>query len=79
MNDGRKSDKLIVPRKPANEGDAGASSEELAEGRGLAKGNPGEQTRFWTQGQIDLPHALDRIRQAVSRLSVTTRGRSPVR
>ena len=28
----------------------------------MAKGNPGEQTRFWTQGQIDLPHALDRIR-----------------
>jgi group II intron reverse transcriptase/maturase len=30
----------------------------------LAKGNPGEQTRFWTQGQIDLQHALDRIRKA---------------
>jgi group II intron reverse transcriptase/maturase len=28
----------------------------------LAKGNPGEQTRFWTQGQVDLQHALDRIR-----------------
>jgi group II intron reverse transcriptase/maturase len=33
----------------------------------LAKGNPGEQTRFWTQGQVDLPHALERIRAAVRR------------
>jgi RNA-directed DNA polymerase len=64
MNDGGKSDKPIVPKKPANEGRAQARLEEPGEGRGLAKGNPGEQTRFWTQGQIDLSHALDRIRKA---------------
>ena len=40
---------------------------ERPEGRGLAKGNPGEQTRFWTQGQVDLPHALERIRAAARR------------
>ena len=28
----------------------------------MAKGNPGEQIRFWTQGQANLPHALERIR-----------------
>ena len=33
----------------------------------MAKGNPGEQTRFWTQGQIDLHHALDRIREVARR------------
>ena len=30
----------------------------------MAKGNPGEQSRFWTQGQTDLSHALERIRNA---------------
>jgi group II intron reverse transcriptase/maturase len=29
----------------------------------MAKGNSEEQTRFWTQGQVDLQHALDRIRE----------------
>jgi len=33
----------------------------------LAKGNSGEQTRFWTQGQIDLQQALDRIRTVARR------------
>ena len=64
MNDGGKSDKPVVPRNPSNKGDGQPRPAERAEGRGLAKGNPGEQTRFWTQGQMDLQHALDRVRNA---------------
>ncbi len=64
MNDGGKSDKPIVPKNPSNKGHGQPCPAERAEGRGLAKGNPGEQTRFWTQGQVDLQHALDRIRNA---------------
>ena len=67
MNDGGKSDKSIVPTKPTNKGDGQPRPTEWAEGRDLAKGNPGEQTRFWTQGQVDLPHALERIRKAARR------------
>jgi RNA-directed DNA polymerase len=62
MNGGRKSDSPIVPEKGANKGNAQAVPAERLEGRGLAKGNPGEQTRFWTQSQTDLQQALDRIR-----------------
>jgi len=64
MNSNRKSDKPIVPKKDSNKGCGEPQLAEGLEGRGLAKGNPGEQTRFWTQGQVDLPHALDRIRNA---------------
>ena len=64
MNDGGKSDKPVVPKKAANKGGGQPHPAERLEGRGLAKGNPGEQTRFLTQGQIDLQHALDRIRKA---------------
>ena len=46
MNDGGKSDKPIVPRKDANKGPGRPGPAERLEGRGLAKGNPGEQTRF---------------------------------
>lgn len=63
MNDSGNSDKLIVPEKRANKGSGGPVPAERVEGRGLAKGNSGEQIRFWTQGQNDLHHALDRIRQ----------------
>lgn len=64
MNDGGKSDKPVIPRKDANNGGGNPPPAERLEGRGLAKGKPGEQTRFWTQGQMDLQHALDRIRNA---------------
>jgi len=67
MNGSGKSDKPIVPGKGANKERGRPGSAERLEGRGLAKGNPGEQTRFWTQGQVDLPHALDRIRAAARR------------
>jgi group II intron reverse transcriptase/maturase len=64
MNDGGKSDKPVVPAKGANKGSGEPPPAERLEGRGLAKGNSGEQTRFWTQGQTDLHDALDRIRKA---------------
>jgi hypothetical protein len=67
MNDGGKSDKPIVPGKPTNKGQAASSPAERVEGRGLAKGNSVERTRFWTQRQIDLRHALDRIRRVAKR------------
>ena len=67
MNDGGKSDKPIVPKKAANKERGRPRSAEWLEERGLAKGNAGEQTRFWTHGQIDLQHALDRIRKAAER------------
>lgn len=67
MNDGGKSDKPIVPEKGANKGDTTVPPAERVEGRGLAKGNSGEQTRFWTQGQVDLQDALDRIRAKARR------------
>ena len=66
-NDSGKSDKPIVPGKDANKRRGGPRQAERLEGRGLAKGNSGEQTRFWTQGQIDLHHALDRIREVARR------------
>jgi group II intron reverse transcriptase/maturase len=62
MNGGGKSDRPVVPAKGANNGGGKPCPAERLEGRGLAKGNPGEQSRFWTQGQYDLTHALDRIR-----------------
>ena len=64
MNGGGKSDRPIVPRKGANKASGGPPAAERPEGRGLAKGSPGEQSRFWTQGQTDLNAALDRIRKA---------------
>ena len=67
MNDGGKSDKPIVPEKGANKERGRPRWAERLEERGLAKGNSGEQTRFWTQGQVDLQHALDRIRAVVRR------------
>ncbi len=54
MNDNRKSDKPIVPKKPSNKGGGRPRLAERVEERGLAKGNSVEQTRFWTQGQINL-------------------------
>ena len=63
MNDNGKSDRPIVPKKDANKGRARACPAEHVEGRGLAKENSGGQLRFWTQGQTDLHHALERIRE----------------
>ncbi len=64
MNGDGKSDKPIVPKKVANQEDGRSCSAERLEGRGLAKGNPGGQSRAWTQCQTDLKQALARIRKA---------------
>ncbi len=66
-HDSGKSDKPTVPGKGANKERGRPRCAERLEGRGLAKGNSGEQTRFWTQGQVDLRHALDRIREVARR------------
>ena len=67
-NDQGKSDKPVVPEKPANKADAEtASVAESVEERGLAKGNPQEQTRRRAQHRIRLQHALERIRKAIQK------------
>jgi len=58
MNDDGKSDKPIVPKKATNKGCSPEHLAEWVEGRGLAKGNPGQYDRHWTQYQMRLPNAL---------------------
>jgi len=67
MNGRGKSDRPIVPKKPANKGEGAPSPAERVEGRGLAKGNPWRQTRDRTQRRAYLQQALGRIRQAASK------------
>ena len=62
MNDHGKSDRLVVPEKPPN--NAGSAAAEGAEGRGLAKGNSGQQNALRTQDRTGVPSALDRVRHA---------------
>ena len=59
-----KSDGPTVPAKSPNKGSTAVHSAEEAEGRGPAKGNSIERSKFRTQGREDLSQALDRIRQA---------------
>lgn len=61
MNDHRKSEGLVVPRKSPNNA---RRAEEGMEGRGLAKGSPLEQNMRRTQSRISMKSALERIRQA---------------
>ena len=63
MHGDGKSDTPVVPRKDANKGGGPPHPAERLEERGVTKGNPGKQTTFWTQGQVDVNHALDRIRE----------------
>ena len=67
MNEPGKSDRPIVPEKPANKGGGRLRPEELVEGRGLAKGNRIQQNGLRTQCREGLNSALDRIRQAARR------------
>ena len=64
MNARGKSDSSILPVKLPNKGCGATQPAEGVEGRGLAKGNPGQQTRFRTQDRADLQHELVWIRQA---------------
>lgn len=65
MNEDGKSDRPIVPKKPVNKTGKEQPVAEPVEGRGLAKGNPSEQTSRRAQDREKLQHALGRIRQAV--------------
>lgn len=69
MNEHEKSDGPIVPAKPPNKGTGEAPRPaEVVEGRGPAKGNPGQGDTSQTQGWgTDVPSALERIRQAAAR------------
>jgi hypothetical protein len=67
MNGPRKSDSFVVPEKPPNKGGGAPRPAEGVEGRGLTKGNPGQQNRRRTQSRGSLQSALDRIRQAARR------------
>ena len=62
MNEHGKSDRPVVPGKLPNK--AGQPVAEGVEGRGLAKGNSGEQNAPRTQRRSSAPSALDRVRQA---------------
>lgn len=64
MNGRGKSDRLVVPAKPTNKERGELRSAERVEGRGLAKGNSGEQNRDRAQDREALQSALARIRQA---------------
>ena len=64
MNGPGKSDRSTVPEKPSNKGHAAARPAERVEGKDLAKGNSGQQTRSRTQSRARLQQALDRVRQA---------------
>ncbi len=85
-----KSDRPIVPEKPPNK--ARTLVAEVVEGRGLAKGNTGQQNTSRTQCRNQgVSSELDRVRQVAMqdreihhpwpemRFDVSTRGRSPVR
>ncbi len=84
-----KSDRPVVPGKPPNK--ARTLAAEAVAGRGLAKGNTGQQNTPRTQRRNQgVSSALDRVRQVARdreihhpwpemRFDVCTRGRSPVR
>ncbi len=67
MHGTRKSDSCVVPEKQPNKGGGAPLPAEDVEGRRLAKGNSGQQTRHRTQSRGRLQQALDRIRQAARR------------
>ena len=79
MVNGRgKSDRPVLPTKPPN--NAAGAVAEVVEGRGLTKGNTGQQNASRTQSrQRDVSSALERVRQAEQRFDARTQGRSPVR
>src|SRR5216684_2330468 len=65
MHDHGQSDSLVVPTKSPN--DAGQPAPEGMEGRGLAKGNSGQQNAPRTQGRVGALSALDRVREVAKR------------
>ena len=65
MNGRGKSDRPIVPEKQANNVRLQGQAAEPVEGRGLAKGNPDQQTSHRTQCRGRLQRALGRVREKV--------------
>jgi len=65
MDDQGKSDRSVVPMKTPN--NAGPPAAEAVEGRGLAKGNTGQQNAPRTQSRTRAPNALDRVREVAVR------------
>jgi hypothetical protein len=61
MNEGGKSDDLVVPARPPN--NAASAAAEVVEGRRSAKGNTAGKTRPGHRAGPDAPSALDRVRQ----------------
>jgi RNA-directed DNA polymerase len=61
MNDGGKSDGLVVPAKPPNK--AGVPAAEAVEGRGPAEGNAASKTRPGPRAGYGAPSALGRVRR----------------
>jgi len=62
-----KSDRPIVPEKPANKANGAPLVAEQVEERGLAKGNPNQRNRGRTQCRKALQSKLERVRQAACR------------
>jgi group II intron reverse transcriptase/maturase len=65
MNDGRQSDRPVVPAKPANK--TAPAVAESVEGRGLAKGNTDSTTRSGRRSGMRVSQLLDRVRQVAVR------------
>jgi RNA-directed DNA polymerase len=65
MHDHGQSDSPVVPTKFPNK--AGEPAAEGMEGRGLAKGNPSQQTAPRAQDRVGAPSALERVRQVAER------------
>jgi RNA-directed DNA polymerase len=64
MNDRGKSDSPIVPEKPPNK--ACSHAAEALEGRGLAKGNAGQDATRRTQRRGSVSAGLDRVREVAN-------------
>jgi group II intron reverse transcriptase/maturase len=65
MDDGGKSDDLVVPAKPPNNAQGRAA--EAVEGRGSAKGNAAGETRPGRRAGQGVPSELDRVRRAAQK------------
>src|SRR5260221_9553531 len=65
MHDREKSDSAIVAGKPTNK--AVPAAAESVEPRAEAKGNASQQSTRRTQSRVSVSHALERIRQTVTK------------
>src|SRR6476620_1246300 len=68
MHDREKSDSAIVAGKPTNK--AVPTATESVEPRAEAKGNASQQSTRRTQSRVSVSHALERIRQTVTKTAL---------